>query len=409
MVHVQAVETAESMNETATNSILGRMATAGREVRQARTMSLAKALRLTLAKVADALMELPIAVIGAVVEKVDGEAIEAHLNDTALLLLLDGPNGRTGAAMFDPIVVGGLIQQQTMGAVLPDTGVKRAMTRTDAAICAPLVDKLLEDAGPILDEADDAALLRGVRFGAKSDDARTLAMALDAQDYTLIRLTVDMARGERQGEIVLILPQPDIRLLEAGEDNKPAKDGDAPTMTDTVMGLNADLNMIVCRLHLPLNALQALTVGDELPLTPGAFPNVQILTNSGRVVGRGTVGHVEGVRAVKPQRAPSHATQPLRRASDEPLVDMPEVEEIPGPSRREDDVLGVPETARAASLTELPADEERRAETSSVEPGAEEISAEDKPLALEDLPELDALPDLSELPDLSDLPDLAVG
>lgn len=206
MVHVQAVETAESMNETATNSILGRMATAGREVRQARTMSLAKALRLTLAKVADALMELPIAVIGAVVEKVDGEAIEAHLNDTALLLLLDGPNGRTGAAMFDPIVVGGLIQQQTMGAVLPDTGVKRAMTRTDAAICAPLVDKLLEDAGPILDEADDAALLRGVRFGAKSDDARTLAMALDAQDYTLIRLTVDMARGERQGEIVLILP-----------------------------------------------------------------------------------------------------------------------------------------------------------------------------------------------------------
>lgn len=204
MVHVQAVETAESMNETATNSILGRMATAGREVRQARTMSLAKALRLTLAKVADALMELPIAVIGAVVEKVDGEAIEAHLNDTALLLLLDGPNGRTGAAMFDPIVVGGLIQQQTMGAVLPDTGVKRAMTRTDAAICAPLVDKLLEDAGPILDEADDAALLRGVRFGAKSDDARTLAMALDAQDYTLIRLTVDMARGERQGEIVLI-------------------------------------------------------------------------------------------------------------------------------------------------------------------------------------------------------------
>lgn len=203
---MQAVETAESMNETATNSILGRMATAGREVRQARTMSLAKALRLTLAKVADALMELPIAVIGAVVEKVDGEAIEAHLNDTALLLLLDGPNGRTGAAMFDPIVVGGLIQQQTMGAVLPDTGVKRAMTRTDAAICAPLVDKLLEDAGPILDEADDAALLRGVRFGAKSDDARTLAMALDAQDYTLIRLTVDMARGERQGEIVLILP-----------------------------------------------------------------------------------------------------------------------------------------------------------------------------------------------------------
>ncbi len=406
-MHVQAVETAEFMSETAKNSILGRMATAGREERQARVMTLAKALRLTLAKVADALMELPIAVIGAVVDKVDGEAVEPQLNDDALLMLLDGPDGRAGAAVFDPIVVGGLIQQQTMGVVLADSGVARVMTRTDAAICAPLIDMLLEKTCPVLEDPEDAALLDGFRFGAKAEDARTLAMALDAQDYTLIRLTVDIARGARQGEITLVLPPSDTRDADLDEVETEDESGDAPTMTDTVMGLNTDLNMIVCSLHLPLNALQALAVGDELPLTPAAFPNVQITTNTGRVVGRGVVGHVDGVRAVKPQRAPSHATQPLRRESDEPLVEMPLVEEISGPARREEDAPNVPTIGVDASLPVLPPAD--ASDGTAVDTGPlEDAKAGDANLpALDDLPDLDALPDLSDLPDLSELPDLA--
>ncbi|WP_299555087.1 hypothetical protein [uncultured Tateyamaria sp.] len=397
------------MGETATNNILGRIAAAGREERQARAMTLPKALRLTLAKVADALMDLPMAVIGAVVDKIDGEEIEAQLKDDALLILLDGLGGHAGAAVLEPIVVGGLIQQQTMGSVQADSGAVRAMTRTDAAICAPLLDTLFERVCPILDDPDDALLLDGFRFGAKAEDARTLAMALDAQKYVLIRLTVDISRGARQGEIVLVLPLPDVRDAELGEDEPETEQNDVPTMTDTVMCLNANLNMVVCRLHLPLNALQSLAVGDELPLTPGVFPNVQITTNTGRVVGRGVVGHVDGVRAVKPQRKPAHATQPLRRASDEPLVDMPRIEEISGPTRRDEDAVGVPEIDADAGPVALPPVEvpnEMAIGSDAVD--EEAIGHADLP-ALADLPDLDALPDLAEIPDLSDLPDLAAG
>lgn len=397
-MHV-AVIAAEDMGDTTSNSVLGRIAAAGSDERKARAMTLHKALRLTVAKAADALMDLPVAMIGAVTEQIKGDGIEDKLDDAQLLMILDGPVGQTGAVMIAPTLVGAMIQQQTIGSVHPDTGGDRAMTRTDAAICAPLVDAMFERTVPILDDPADAALIEGFRFGVKAEDARTLAMRLDADTYTVLRLTLDVARGARQGEMVLILPvvspkaAPDA-LDENGEDT-----GQGTSLTNAVMTLNADLDMVLFQLHLPLNAIQALARGDELPVPAGAFPNVQITTLAGRVVGRGIVGHVEGVRAVKPQRKPTHATQPMRRASDEPMVDMPRVEDIAGPGRREseerhmipaDDDMDLDMALPQEEVTDTAAD---AADGPAVEPDA-------------GLPQLDALPDLSDLPDLADLPDL---
>ncbi|MBY5934081.1 hypothetical protein KUV51_13815 [Tateyamaria omphalii] len=398
------------MGETEKTSVLGRIAAAGRDVRQARAMTLPKAMRVTLAKVADALMDLPMAVIGAVVDKMPGDAVEGQLKDDALLMLLDGPDGHVGAAAFDPVLVGGLIQQQTMGTVQPDQGAPRAMTRTDAAICAPLIDMLFERIVAVLDEQEDKTLLEGFRFGAKVEDTRTLAMALDAQDYALVRLTVDVARGARQGEILFVLPLPDPFDQTEGDDDE-EDTFEQSSMTDTVMALNADLKMVLCSLHLPLGALQSMSPGDELPVTPGAFPNVQITTSTGRIVGRGIVGHVNGVRAVKPQRKPSHATQPLRRVSDEPLVDMPRVEEIPGPARREGEATkDVTEDDIEAAMAALRPGDPVLGQDVAPEVDRDIANAsglvENLP-ALADLPHLDDLPDLADLPDLSDLPDLA--
>ncbi|WP_299041082.1 hypothetical protein [uncultured Tateyamaria sp.] len=401
---MQAVETAEFMGETEKTNVLGRIAAAGREERQARAMTLQKAMRITVAKVADALMDLPMAVIGAVIAHVEGDEIEAQFKDGSLLMLLDGPDGHSGAAVLDQTVVGAVIQQQTIGSVLADTGATRSMTRTDAAICAPLIDALLERVRPILDTPEDAALVDGFRFGARAEDARTLAMAFDAQDYATIRLTLDIARGARQGELLLVLPMPDPSDSGPGDGEGDQDAEKQASMTDTVMALNADLNMVVCQVHLPLKALQRLAPGDELPLAPGTFPNVQITTHTGRVVGRGIVGHVDGVRAVKPQRKPSHASQPMRRVSDEPMVEMPQVQEISGPSRRAADAPDVSEAEVEAAMAALPPIDPPGAD--APHNAAEATDADTLP-ALAELPNLDDLPDLTDLPDLSDLPDLA--
>ena len=55
-----------------------------------------------------------------------------------LQLILDGPKGCVGAAMFAPVVVGAMIQQQTIGNVSSGPDPERAMTRTDAAISSAL-------------------------------------------------------------------------------------------------------------------------------------------------------------------------------------------------------------------------------------------------------------------------------
>ena len=411
------------MGDTENQTVLARKTASARSARKAKATTLQKALRVTLAKVAEALMDLPAAVLSVSIQDIQGDEIEAALDDGQLQLILDGPKGCIGAAMFEPVVVGALIQQQTLGTVSAGPDPERTMTRTDAAICAPLLDTLFERAVPILDEPDEAALIEGFQFGAKAQDARTLALALDASDYVAIRLTLDIARGVRQGEVVLILPTLEARTEQqdgAGTGADPDVPKPGHDMAKLVMGLNADLRMVVCQINLPLSRLNALKVGETLALTPGAFPNVQITTATGRILGRGEVGHVDGVRAVKPMRAPLHAAQPLRRASDKPLVDMPEVEVLTATGRRMtvSREVDVSPDELAEAMTALPPSEERRAPAADaatdiafpVEDDVDDTNGlpdlNDLP-NLEDLPDLETMPALSGLPDLDDLPDLA--
>ncbi|WP_223422867.1 FliM/FliN family flagellar motor C-terminal domain-containing protein [Tateyamaria pelophila] len=398
------------MGETKSNTVLGRIAAAGREDHQARAMTLQKAMRVTLTKVADSLMDLPLAVIGSVVQKVTGDGLESVIDDDALLLLLDGPTARVGAVQFDPVLVGGMIQQQTIGTVRPDTGAARPMTRTDAAICAPLLDAVFERVPKIVDSAEDARLVDGFRFGAKAEHSRALRIALEAPEYTILRLTIDLARGTRQGEMVIILP---IQHLEVTVPEGPDDHGEhklqPPEMSKVVMDLTTELNMILCRVKLPLTKVRDLKPGDVLDIPPGHFPNVQICEKFGRVLGQGVVGHVDGLRAVKPKQKPLHASQPLRRASDEDRVDMPKVEEI-GDRRRAQDT-----DARVSQSNEKSEDAGAAQQTTTLGKPSDADGANDsehKVPAIADAPEVDLpaledFPDLEDLPDLADMPDLA--
>ena len=410
------------MGQANAQSVLGRIATAGREDHQARAMTLQKAVRVAMAKVADALMDLPLSVIGVVTQSVAGDALNEVLTEDALLLLLDGPRGAQGAIIIDPVLVGGLIQQQTIGSVRSDAGQTRAMTRTDAAICAPLLDSLLEKVAGLVETDEDTELVTGFRFGSKAEDARALDIALDADDYAILRLTLDMARGTRQGEMMLILPKPD-PMAHIADCDEPV-DGSAvgpSNLTDAVMGVNANLNMVLCRLNLTLGDVQAWKPGMALQMPPGQFPNVQMTTVTGHVVGQGTVGHVDGARAVKPKRVPPHASHPLRRETDKENVDVPDFEGIrvdltPENTAAPEPVqLGEPMDGHSGDLSQTDDLPDLSAESGGVQamPDIDLPALDDLP-QLADMPELadlsdsqGELPDLPDLPELDDLPDLA--
>ena len=306
------------------HTTMRRKAQAGRALHQSRTVSVLKALRSTLSKAGNDLFALPLATLGATQERVEGEDVIGIFNDDWLLIHLDGPNGLRGGAMIDPVLVGGLIQQQTMGkvtAALP--GPDRAMTSTDAALVAPLIDALLTRAAALPDDESDRALLEGFRFGTCAKDSRLLALALDGPKYEVIRLTIDVAKGARQGELVFCLPHAFAAPEDAAEEGD--ADPDAPprpakTLARTVLSLPADLMVSLAQVSLPLGAASTLREGQVVDLGPVSFDRVQLRTRDGRVLSHGALGQVSGMRALRLSQRAKPRDHPQRRASDAEAV-----------------------------------------------------------------------------------------
>lgn len=359
-------------------SVLHRKARAGRVEHQTRAMSVPKALRVTLAKVADDLCNMAMAAIGVRVEQRRGDALGDLFDDASLLMSLDGPLGSRAAAVFDAALVGGLIQQQTMGKVMPELdGAVRRMTTTDAAICAPFLDTLLQRAALLPETEDERALLQGYRFGSRPDDARLLHMTLEAAEYQVVYITVDIAGGQRQGQIVLCMPS----IVQIAEKTR-GTGGDARTgdgvlprrkkwLNETVLGLHIDLNIALARLSMPLNAVSALAVGDTLNLGVTAFDKSRVLTMDGCNVGRGTLGQIGGVRALRVEHQKTAAT-PKRRASDRVGLDLPDVAGD-GTGTQTSDIRASGAMAQTNGIDGMP-----------------------------DMPDLAKLPDMSDLPGFDD-------
>lgn len=360
-------------------TIMHRKVQAGRAEHQSRAMSLAKALRLTLAKVADEMFDMSMAVIGVRSETCSGEGLAEHLADPGLLMLLDGPSRRRAAAFIDPSLVGALIQQQTMGKVLSlSDGSERPMTPTDAAISAPFLDLLLSRTASVPDDPQEQHLIAGYTFGAWVEDARVLGMALDAPEYELIHLSIDISGGVRQGRILLCMPKGQGAPVEgAGRDENAdlSQTAQPPViaLSDTVMNLPANLRISLAQIRMTLRSLGALEVGSVIELETSALDKVVIEALTGRPVGRGVLGQLDGNRAVQVQST-RLAAQPLRRReSDREELDLPDITK---PVKRR---MGPEEHA---DITPLPS-------------------------VL--LPVVPDLADLPELPDMSDLPELNVG
>ncbi len=295
-----------------------RKTNAGRALHQLRTVSVLKALRLTLSKVGNDLFALPLATLGATQETVELEDCAAAFIDDHLLILLDGPDGLRGAAMIDPALVGGLIQQQTMVKVHPiQDGVNRPMTGTDAALVAPLINAVLERAADLPETDEERAVLAGFQFGAQAADVRLLMLALEARSFHIIRMTVDMAKGVRQGELVLCLPVRELSDMPEEAESDPTKPARPPRLlAETVMSLPAELRVSLTQITLPIRQASGLKVGQSLDLGHVSFDTAQVRTREGRVVATGVLGQTDGMRAVRLKHRTKKRDAPQRRESD---------------------------------------------------------------------------------------------
>lgn len=259
-------------------------------------MSPLRALRLATEKTADESFSLVLSVQEISRSLVDHAGLLKLIPDGVLLLLLDGPEGAVGVMTLDAAMLAALIEMQTVGQVLARPLRDRPLTRTDAAMAAPLVDGILLRISQHLDAHPDRYWTCGYRFGAMIEDRRSLGMALAAPDYHIFRVPLDIAAGVREGEVILALPQREDPDAQArGADQTQASRHLQARVLDAPVRLDA----VLCRLSLPLSDVGRLSVGDLLELPNDAMREIAIEGVGRRRVATARLGKIDGMRALR--------------------------------------------------------------------------------------------------------------
>lgn len=330
------------------SSLVRQKAVRGRESYDARAMTLARALRLTVAREAEQRMALPLNVIGLTRVDVTGTELPAALDAQSLLLLLDGREGRVGLAVLDVPLVTGLIQSQTIGtlrAPVPEETTRR-FTATDAALCAPFVEAVLNRTSKLPENPREAAALSGWRFAVSADTPRKACLALDAAEYEVVTLTLDMAGGTLTGKLMLILPPAPVVHVSDKLEEETREQGVEPRhacLGESAMEVTAELTIALTRLTLPLGRINGFAPGDIVPLEMNQLNEALVLDPAGRVVSCGTLGQIDGQRAVQVEQRPRRHVHPRRRVTDRAELDLPDVTNSGEKPRDDVDIFGGPE------------------------------------------------------------------
>lgn len=291
-----------------------------------------RALRLAMARAADAVLDLPLSVLQVQQTRSAREDLSDTLWPDGLLLILDGPDAAVGAICADTAMVAAIIQQQTVGRVLASETEPRPFTDTDAALLAPVIDDVLTRAAGLSEVEADRACLTGFSFGARAEDVRSLVLALQADRFRRFDLTLDLANGAATGRLALILPEP----VAAP---KPALPPVSPGPNGAMLSVQADLMAVLCRLRLPYSELSGWQAGQVVALPGAHLGRTRIQTIAGGVIAQGRLGRIDGVRAVRlSEDATVQEAPPHDPAKFEPHDIVPDARDEPGSAAAEIDL-----------------------------------------------------------------------
>lgn len=298
------------MIEATCETVLKRKAEAGRNLSGGGPVTPAKALGQALAKAAQDMMKLPIAVASAQNGRMSLSEVIDCLPDRALLALLEGPEDGLGLMALAPEVLASLIEMQTTGRISRCDVTPRRPTRTDAAMAAPFIDRVLGELEVQL--ADDTAIVwaGGFRYASYLEDARPLGLLMEDTGYRVFRFNLNFGEGAmRQGGFLLALPAegkgiPPARSARSEDRNAPeAGPGDATAewharLQDAVLNARVQVQAVLDRVSLPLSIVLGLKTGAVVPVSPGALSRLRI-EGQGRFVVFGKLGQCQGKLAVR--------------------------------------------------------------------------------------------------------------
>ncbi|TCL09035.1 flagellar motor switch protein FliM [Shimia isoporae] len=403
------------MSDAATTSILKRKAVDGLNGHKARSMSPEKAMRLGMALSAQNGMGLACEVTRVQRSMVSHETLVGMLDSESLLAILEGENGAGAALAIDIQVMSGLVEHQTLGRVLPHAAAPRTPTLVDAALVTPFVEDTVARFVTLMSTDEAPGWLQHYKFGAVTEDTRTLSLSLKSHDYHFLLMDISLDGGAKSGTLGIAFPdfQPEVELpQEVDEAETPAGSFQAG-----VLQAHAALTAVVGRLHMTIGDMQHLQVGQVITLPVEATKETTLESVEGGRVTAVKLGQINGMRAVRlveaivPAGADDNASQDMSPPMPEMDVAEPMTVSEPAPLP-EPAAVPVPEP-EVPDLPDLDAAMEGLGDFNMDDLGMPDLPDVGGPSdlpdigGLPDLPDVGGLPDLPDLDSLPDLPDLA--
>jgi len=256
--------------------------------------------------------------------------LEKEVVPEGLAVILNGPDGRLGLAVYSPELAISMLEWRLLVALATEAPPNRPLTATDGAVLADFLDPLLVRFGNVMRDEHGEDWAQGFVQGRRIEDPRHVPLTLAAGSYRAFRLGLRLGQGTRGGKVFIALPEP----RKAAEIGKAAHGRPWPDALQAgVLGAELTLNAVLWRMRMPAAAIKRLKVGDLVQLPAAALVGVKLQGPGDVTVAEGRLGQVQGDRAVKINGAddayPDHGMAQigigsgLGAAMGEPAADFP--------------------------------------------------------------------------------------
>jgi flagellar motor switch protein FliM len=285
------------MTDPAPVSVIRRKAGALRDPFTPGVMSVARAWHMTMPRVSDEVAGLQLAVRAVQERAMFMADLLSEVQPTHLIALMQGAEGRMGLALLDPPLLTGVIEVQMTGRVGSAAVIDRVPTPTDAAIAAGLVDAWCVAFDEAAADMTTPSPCAGARFAAHLPDARSALLTLAEGEFRVMRLSLDLGSGARQGSLTLAMPvsAPAVSRKPGGADREEPL---GVALGRILMDSPAAMEVVLHRFRLPYAAIRDMVPGDTVEIPLAALTSVSVETPDGRHLARARLGQVDGRKAI---------------------------------------------------------------------------------------------------------------
>ncbi|MDO6726491.1 FliM/FliN family flagellar motor C-terminal domain-containing protein [Cognatishimia sp. 1_MG-2023] len=257
-----------------------------------------RGLPLVFSRAAEDQFALPLLVSSVRMSAYRMDDLQSNLDEVGLFLLLEGPEGATGAAIVSFECMRALLEHLTMGRVLGKAvDATRTPTAVDAALMSSVLDGMLgacDRAFGALESSDWGA---GHHFGSMVEDRRTLVLSLAGNGFSIYDIELSLGEIGQKGRMQLVLPNDKVAAVDEFSDE--AREAKAQLFRENVMLAPAEMRAVLHRITMPYDKFKSLAPGDLLEVPKMALQETSLEIHCGDVMASGALGQMNGQRAVR--------------------------------------------------------------------------------------------------------------